>query len=54
MLKLPQTPLVAIVPLKVIVKEVPAVLALIKLPPISVAKVLLQVTPNLVPRESSG
>ena len=42
------------VPLKVIVKLVPAVRALMKLPPTSVARVELQVVLNLAPRESSG
>ena len=46
--------MVRIDPLKVIVKLVPGVRALINDPPTRVAKVLLQVVDNLVPRESSG
>jgi hypothetical protein len=42
------------VPLNVIVKDVPAVLEVMTLPPTSVASVLLHVTPSRVPNVSSG
>jgi hypothetical protein len=50
----PQTPLVKIVPLNVIVKDVPAVRAVMALPPMSVDSVLLQVVLSFVPSVSSG
>jgi hypothetical protein len=49
-----QTGLVTILPLNVIVKLVPGVLAVIANPPTKVASVLLQVTPEMVTLSSTS